>query len=171
SAEHIVVHCAARAVAAVYDRRGGAHRAPLPCHVLKSLPLYLVICASARYVSTITFQNMSKTIFERIIGREIAADIVYEDDLVLAFRDIKPQAPVHALLVPKKPIPRIAEATPEDHRVLGHLLLKAAEVAKDLGLAQSGYRLVFNNGPDAGEAVPHLHCHIIGGRKLSWPPG
>jgi histidine triad (HIT) family protein len=114
---------------------------------------------------------MSKTLFERIIAREIPATIVYEDEFVLAFRDIKPQAPVHILLIPKKPIPRIAEATSEDHKVLGHLLLKAAEVAKDLGLAQSGYRLVFNNGLDAGEAVPHLHCHILGGRKLGWPPG
>ena len=113
---------------------------------------------------------MSKTIFERIIGREIAADIIYEDDLVVAFRDIKPQAPVHALLVPKKPIPRIAEATPEDHLVLGHLLLKAAEVAAKLGL-RNGYRLVINNGPDGGESVPHLHCHILGGRPMGWPPG
>lgn len=114
---------------------------------------------------------MSKTLFERIISREIPADVVYEDDLVLAFRDIKPAAPVHVLIVPKKPIPRIAEAKPEDHQVLGHLLLKAAEVARSLGLSQSGFRLVFNNGPDAGEAVPHLHCHIIGGRGLGWPPG
>jgi histidine triad (HIT) family protein len=114
---------------------------------------------------------MSKTLFERIISREIPADIVYEDDLVLAFRDIKPAAPVHVLIVPKKPIPRVGEAKPEDHQVLGHLLLKAGEVARNLGLSQSGFRLVFNNGPDAGEAVPHLHCHIIGGRPLGWPPG
>jgi Diadenosine tetraphosphate (Ap4A) hydrolase and other HIT family hydrolases len=114
---------------------------------------------------------MSKTLFEKIIDREIPATVVYEDDLVLAFRDIKPQAPTHVLVIPKKPIPRIAEAKPEDHKVLGHLLLKAAEVANQLGLTQSGFRLVFNNGPDAGEAVPHLHCHIIGGRKMSWPPG
>jgi len=114
---------------------------------------------------------MSKTLFEKIIAREIPADIVYEDDLVLAFRDIKPQAPVHALIVPRKPIPRLAEATPEDHRVIGHLLLKAAEVAAKLGLQQSGYRLVINNGPDGGESVPHLHCHILGGRHLAWPPG
>jgi len=114
---------------------------------------------------------MSKTLFEKIIDREIPATIVYEDDLVLAFRDIKPQAPTHVLVIPKKPIPRIAEAKPEDHKVLGHLLLKAAEVANQLGLTQSGFRLVFNNGPDAGEAVPHLHCHLIGGRKMSWPPG
>ena len=111
------------------------------------------------------------TIFEKIIAREIPASIVYEDDLVLAFRDIKPQAPVHILIIPKKPVPRIAEAAPDDHKVLGHLLLKAAEVAKTLGLEKSGYRLVFNNGPDAGEAVPHLHCHVLGGRPMTWPPG
>jgi histidine triad (HIT) family protein len=114
---------------------------------------------------------MSKTLFEKIIAREIPATIVYEDDQVIAFRDVKPQAPTHVLIIPKKPIPRIAEAAPEDHAVLGHLLLKAAAVAKQLGLAQGGYRLVFNNGPDAGEAVPHLHCHVLGGRKMSWPPG
>src|ERR1017187_89664 len=114
---------------------------------------------------------MSKTLFEKIITREIPAAILYEDDLVLAFRDIKPQAPTHVLLIPKKPIPRLAEAGTEDHQVLGHLLLKAAEVADKLGLKQSGYRLVVNNGPDAGEAVPHLHVHILGGRKMEWPPG
>lgn len=114
---------------------------------------------------------MSKTLFEKIIDREIPAQIVFEDDKVIAFRDIKPQAPVHVLVIPKKPIPRIAEATPEDHQVLGHLLIKAAEVARQLGVDETGFRLVFNNGPDAGEAVPHLHCHIIGGRPLGWPPG
>jgi histidine triad (HIT) family protein len=114
---------------------------------------------------------MSKTLFEKIITREIPAEIVYEDDRVLAFRDIKPQAPVHVLLVPKKPIPRIAEAAPEDHPLLGHLLLKAAEIAAKLGLKESGYRLVINSGPDGGESVPHLHCHILGGRRMGWPPG
>jgi len=114
---------------------------------------------------------MSKTLFEKIIAREIPSDIVYEDDLVLAFRDIKPQAPVHVLIVPKNPIPRIAEATAEDHRLLGHLLLKAAAVAAQLGLRESGYRLVINNGSDGGESVPHLHCHILGGRHMGWPPG
>jgi histidine triad (HIT) family protein len=114
---------------------------------------------------------MSKTLFEKIIAREIPAQIVYEDDLVLAFKDIKPQAPAHVLIVPKKTIPRIAEATAEDHKVLGHLLLKAAEVADKLGLKQKGFRLVINNGPDSGEAVPHLHLHILGGRPLGWPPG
>ncbi len=114
---------------------------------------------------------MSKTLFEKIVAREIPASIVYEDDLVLAFRDIKPQAPVHVLIIPKKPIVRISEATAEDKQVLGHLVLKAGEVAQQLGLANSGFRLVFNNGPDAGEAVPHLHCHILGGRAMGWPPG
>ena len=114
---------------------------------------------------------MSKTLFERIVAREIPAKIVFEDDLVIAFHDIAPQAPIHVLLIPKKPIPRLAEAAPTDHQVLGHLMLKAAEVAEKLGLKQSGYRLVFNNGPNAGEAVPHLHCHILGGRPMNWPPG
>ncbi len=113
---------------------------------------------------------MSKTLFEKIAAREIPAGIVYEDDQVLAFRDINPQAPVHVLIVPKRAIPRVAAAGPGDQAVLGHLLLKAAEVAKQLGLA-NGYRLVINNGPDGGETVPHLHCHILGGRLLAWPPG
>jgi histidine triad (HIT) family protein len=117
------------------------------------------------------FSTMSKTLFEKIVAREIPATIVYEDDLVLAFRDINPQAPTHVLIVPKKPIPRTSEAKPEDQQVLGHLLLKAAQVAQQLGLTQSGFRLVFNNGLDAGEAVPHLHCHILGGRRMNWPPG
>jgi len=111
------------------------------------------------------------TLFEKIAARQIPAAIVYEDDLVLAFKDISPKAPAHALIVPKKPIARIADATPDDHQVLGHLLLKAAEVARQLGVEQSGYRLVINNGPAAGESVPHLHCHILGGRTLAWPPG
>ena len=111
------------------------------------------------------------TLFEKIIARQIPSDIVYEDDLVLAFRDIQPKAPVHVLIVPKKPISNIAAAKAEDEKVLGHLLLMAAQVAVKLGLGATGYRLVINNGPDAGEAVPHLHCHILGGRSLAWPPG
>ena len=114
---------------------------------------------------------MSKNLFEKIIAREIPATIVYEDDIVLAFRDINPQAPIHVLLIPKKPIVRMSEVKSEDQPILGHLLLKAAEVADKLGLKKGGFRLVFNNGPDAGEAVPHLHCHILGGRKMTWPPG
>ena len=114
---------------------------------------------------------MSKTLFEKIIDREIPAKIVFEDSLVIAFHDIKPQAPVHVLIIPKQPIPRLAGAASKDHPLLGHLLLKAAEVAGKLGLDKGGYRLVINNGPDAGEAVPHLHVHILGGRKMDWPPG
>lgn len=110
------------------------------------------------------------TLFEKIIAREIPADIIFEDDLVLAFNDINPQSPTHVLVIPKKPIPRIAEAVPDDHQVLGHLLLKAREVAAELNL-ENGYRLVINNGPDGGESVPHLHLHILGGRALNWPPG
>src|ERR1035437_696947 len=113
---------------------------------------------------------MSKTLFEKIVAREIPAQIVFEDDLVLAIRDLHPQAPTHVIIFPKRPVPRIAEAAPDDHKLLGHLLLKAAEVAKKLDL-KTGYRLVINNGADGGETVPHLHVHILGGRHLAWPPG
>lgn len=113
---------------------------------------------------------MSKTIFERICAKEIPATLVYEDEHVVAFRDINPQAPVHVLIVPRRPIPRLADATPADQPLLGHLLMKAAEVAKSLGLT-NGYRLVINSGPDGGESVPHLHCHLLGGRAMAWPPG
>lgn len=112
-----------------------------------------------------------KTLFEKIAAREIPAAIVFEDESVLAFRDINPQAPTHLVIVPKKAIPRIAEAQADDQEILGHLLLKAAEVAAKLGLDKTGYRLVINNGKDGGETVPHLHCHILGGRHLAWPPG
>jgi histidine triad (HIT) family protein len=111
------------------------------------------------------------TLFEKIIHRQIPAQIVYEDDQILAFRDINPQALVHILLVPKKVIPRIGEARPEDQQVLGQLILKAAEIARTVGIGDSGYRLVINNGPDGGETVPHLHVHLLGGRPLGWPPG
>jgi len=114
---------------------------------------------------------MSKTLFEKIIAREIPAAIVYEDDSVLAIRDINPQAPTHVLIFPKKLIPRIAEAPTADQNLLGQLLLKAAEVADKVGLKKGGYRLVINNGADGGETVPHLHVHILGGRHLAWPPG
>jgi histidine triad (HIT) family protein len=114
---------------------------------------------------------MSKTLFEKIVAREIPATIVYEDELVLAIRDINPQAPTHILIFPKKVLPRIAEANAEHGQILGHLLLKAGEVAKEAGLTKAGYRLVINNGPNGGETVPHLHVHILGGRHMKWPPG
>jgi histidine triad (HIT) family protein len=111
------------------------------------------------------------TLFEKIIAREIPAEIVYEDDLCLAFRDISPQAPVHVLLIPKKPIPRVGEATEEDQDLLGHLLLKVGVVAEQLGLTDTGFRIAVNHGKDGGETVPHMHIHLLGGRPLTWPPG
>jgi histidine triad (HIT) family protein len=113
----------------------------------------------------------AKTLFEKIRDREIPADILFEDEHCLAFRDISPQAPVHILIVPRKPIPRVGLATAEDQAVLGALLLAACHIARTEGIADSGYRLVLNNGKDAGEAVPHLHLHLLGGRPLHWPPG
>jgi histidine triad (HIT) family protein len=111
------------------------------------------------------------TIFGKIIRREMPATIVHEDEQCLAFKDISPQAPVHILIIPKKPIVRVAEAGAEDEALLGHLLVTAQKVAKEQGVLESGFRLVINNGRDAGEAVPHLHVHLLGGRGLGWPPG
>lgn len=110
------------------------------------------------------------TIFERIAAREIPAKIILEDDDVIAFHDVDPKAPVHALIVPKRVIARLAEAKDSDQDLLGKLLLSAKKVATQLGLT-NGYRVVINNGPDAGESVPHLHVHVLGQRKLAWPPG
>ena len=111
------------------------------------------------------------TIFEKIAAHEIPARIVYEDEEVIAFHDINPQAPVHVLIVPKRVIPRLAEANAFDQALLGKLLLAAGQLARDLGLSESGYRVAINSGPDAGETVPHLHLHLLGKRPLSWPPG
>jgi len=111
------------------------------------------------------------TIFTKVIDREIPADIVYEDDLCLAFRDINPVAPVHILVIPKKAIPKLAEAKGEDHSILGHLLIKASEIARSEGLEEGGYRVVINNGEGAGQTVFHLHLHLMGGRPFTWPPG
>ena len=113
---------------------------------------------------------MSKTLFQRIADGEIPAKLIHADELCVAFHDIAPQAPTHVLVVPRKPIPRVGEATIGDQALLGHLLLTAAKVARDLGLA-GGFRLVINNGRDGGESVPHLHVHLLGGRALGWPPG
>ena len=112
------------------------------------------------------------TIFEKIAAREIAADIVFEDDEFLAFRDTRAQAPVHVLIVPRRCIPRIAESNAgDDALLLGRMLCATGEIARRCGVAETGFRLVINNGPDAGESVPHLHIHLLGGRALEWPPG
>lgn len=113
---------------------------------------------------------MAQTLFQKIIAREIPAKIAHEDDLCIAIHDIQPQAPVHVLVIPKRPLARLAEAGPGDQALLGHLLLTAQALAKQLNLA-AGYRVVINNGPHGGESVPHLHVHLLGGRQLAWPPG
>ncbi|MFK2904500.1 histidine triad nucleotide-binding protein [Dyella ginsengisoli] len=114
---------------------------------------------------------MGDTIFGKIIRREIPADIVYEDDEVLAFRDLNPQAPVHVLFIPKKPIATLNDATPEDAVLLGKVLLAAANYAKQEGFAEDGYRTVVNCNTHGGQTVYHLHVHLLAGRKLTWPPG
>ncbi|MCS7239266.1 MAG: histidine triad nucleotide-binding protein [Thermoguttaceae bacterium] len=112
----------------------------------------------------------AKTVFQRIIDREIPADIVYEDDRCIAFKDIHPAAPVHVLIVPKQLIATVNDVTPADEPVMGHLFSAAKAVAAKLGLA-GGYRIVINCGPDAGQEVMHVHLHLLGGRKFGWPPG
>lgn len=111
------------------------------------------------------------TIFTKIINKEIPAKIVHEDELCLAFHDIQPQAPVHILLIPKKPIRSMAEVAPSDAATLGHMMVTASKIARDLGLAEKGYRLVANTNDDGGQSVHHLHFHILGGRAMQWPPG
>jgi histidine triad (HIT) family protein len=112
----------------------------------------------------------TETIFSKIIRREIPADIVYEDDLALAFKDVNPQAPVHILVIPKKAIPNLAAAEADDTNLLGHLLQTVKKIAAEAGL-EKGYRVVINTGEDGGQTVYHMHLHILGGRQLNWPPG
>ncbi|NJM64933.1 MAG: histidine triad nucleotide-binding protein [Acaryochloris sp. RU_4_1] len=112
----------------------------------------------------------SETIFSKILRQEIPADIVYEDEWAIAFRDVNPQAPIHILIIPKKPIPRLSEADNTDQELLGHLLLTVQSIAQQLQLSQ-GFRVVINNGKDGGQTVDHLHLHLLGGRSLQWPPG
>ena len=113
---------------------------------------------------------MAKTLFEKIIDKEVPASIVYEDELCIAFKDINPGAPTHVLLVPRKPIPKLTDATAADQALLGHLLLAAGKVAAQLGVGDA-FRLAINNGAGAGQSVFHLHLHILAGRPLKWPPG
>lgn len=115
-------------------------------------------------------QASEDTIFGKIIRREIPADIVYEDDLVLAFKDISPQAPVHILVIPKQAIAKLSDAESQDHALMGHLLLTVKRVAEQAGLT-NGYRVVINTSVDGGQTVDHLHLHILGGRQMQWPPG
>jgi histidine triad (HIT) family protein len=110
-------------------------------------------------------------VFQRIVHRQIPADIVYEDEEVIAFRDVHPQAPVHVLVVPKRAIPRLQAASAGDVALLGQLLVVASSVARQQGLEPSGYRVVINNGEQAGQTVEHLHLHVLGGRRMEWPPG
>jgi histidine triad (HIT) family protein len=111
------------------------------------------------------------TLFQKIIAKEIPAKLAHEDEHCIAIHDINPQAPVHVLVIPKKPIPRVAAATAADQALLGHLLLTASTLARKLGISESGYRIVINSGPNGGETVPHLHVHLLGQRPLGWPPG
>ncbi len=113
---------------------------------------------------------MEKTLFSKIIDREIAADIFYEDDLCLAFHDTNPQAPTHVLIIPKQPITKIADVKQDDKALLGHLLVKVPEIVKILGV-EDDFRLVINNGAGAGQTIFHLHIHLLAGRAMHWPPG
>ena len=113
---------------------------------------------------------MEATLFEKIINREIPADILYEDDLSIVIKDISPQAPTHLLIIPKKVIPKLSDATGEDQNILGHLMLVAGKIAEQLELDET-FRLVVNNGAKAGQSVFHLHLHLLSGRSLNWPPG
>ncbi len=113
---------------------------------------------------------MAETIFSKIVRKEIPADILYEDNLCLAFRDINPQAPVHILVIPKEPIAKLSDIESKDHALMGHLLLTVKRVAEQEGLT-NGYRVVINCNHDGGQTVDHLHLHILGGRQMTWPPG
>ena len=113
---------------------------------------------------------MSLTLFEKIINKEIPAEIIYEDDISIVIEDINPQAPTHLLIIPKKVIPKLSDASTEDQDILGHLMLVAGKIAKQLELDET-FRLVINNGAKAGQSVFHLHLHLISGRSLNWPPG
>ncbi len=114
---------------------------------------------------------MAGTIFKKIIDKELPADIIYEDKEIMAFKDISPQAPVHILVVPKKEIATLNDASENDAELLGKIILRAREIAKETGIDEKGYRLVFNCNAEAGQTVFHIHCHLLGGRIMKWPPG
>ena len=114
---------------------------------------------------------MSRTIFDKIISKEIKSDIVYEDEEILAFKDINPQAPIHILIIPKKQISTINDIEIDDIELMGKLIYRAKKIALDLGFSENGYRLVFNCNSDGGQEIYHIHLHLLAGRKLTWPPG
>ena len=114
---------------------------------------------------------MSDCIFCRIVERKIPSKIVYEDETALAFKDINPQAPVHVLVIPKRHIPRVLDLGEEDHDLVGHLLMVANKIARDEGIAERGFRIVTNCNPESGQEVYHIHFHLLGGRRMHWPPG
>ncbi len=114
---------------------------------------------------------MSETIFSKIINREIPAEILFEDDEILAFSDVSPQAPVHFLVIPKEPIATINDIQPEQAHLLGKMVLTAQKLAKEKGMSEKGYRLVMNCNEDGGQTVSHIHMHVLGGRSMTWPPG
>ncbi len=120
---------------------------------------------------TTTENNSAPTVFSKIISKEIAAQILYEDDHCLAFRDIQPQAPCHFLMIPKKVIRSMNELTSQDQGLIGHMMLKIQDLTRALGIAESGYRIVINTNSFGGQSVYHLHFHVLGGRLLTWPPG
>ncbi len=138
------------------------------------MPILLAFPKTSRRGSQVAtwagWMAANKTLFERILDREIPADILYEDERCAAFRDINPQAPVHVLVIPRKPLPSLADADAGDEALLGHLLLAAGTIARQLGL-DNGYRVVINTGRDGGQSVDHLHVHLLGGRAIGWPPG
>ncbi len=136
--------------------------------ILLALPEILLGCCLVASGAELMAAN--KTLFERILDREIPADIIYEDERCAAFRDLHPQAPVHVLVIPRKPLPSLAAADAGDEALLGHLLLAAGTIARQLGL-ENGYRVVINTGRDGGQSVDHLHVHLLGGRAIGWPPG
>ncbi len=114
---------------------------------------------------------MAETIFSKIIRKEIPADIVYEDEEILAFKDINPQAPVHILVIPKKVIPTVNDIGQDDSELTGRLILTAKKIAREIGIDKDGYRLVFNCNKHGGQEVNHIHLHLLGGRQMKWPPG
>ena len=114
---------------------------------------------------------MNNSIFTRIINREIPSEIIYEDEFVAAFKDISPQAPIHFLIVPKTEIPTLNDLTEDDEKLMGHIIYVAQKLAKQFNIAENGYRLVFNCNKDSGQTVFHIHCHLLGGKIMGWPPG